>query len=357
MPMMEASKKVNPLNPALYNLLAYRFGSVRIANEGVPVRSQVIMDPIRNRPIRRMIQAGEYYCVCCPFCNDTGHKLWLNHTYGSEYDEKHGYRLNTGLAICYKNNCLSVPGRYKQLEDLVFGIGRKLIKKMVIREVAGDIVPRTIEPPGKILGFDSLPSYHPAAEYLTARGFDPLHLSAELRVGVCTEPRDDRFRMRRGRIYIPVMFNRQLAGWQARAVGENSKPKYYNSPGMQKSHLLYNYDAALDMPAVVVVEGVPSVWRIGRAGVCLFGKTLSSWQCNTIATSWTGKPVFLMLDHDAQSEIDSGVTELYRHGVNVVPVLLPDERDPADYSREELRQILKSAADAVDVKVDMSFMD
>jgi DNA primase len=134
-------------------------------------------------------------------------------------------------------------------------------------------------------------------------------------------------------------------------------PKYYNSPGMQKSQVLYNYDRALDMPAVVVVEGVPSVWRIGRAAVCLFGKTLSAWQCNTLSTAWSGKPVFFMLDNDAQIEIDSAVTELCRHGVNVVPVILPDSRDPADYSRAELRDILRAAAEAVEVKVDMSFMD
>lgn len=357
MPMATAPRKINPLNPTLYELLEYKFGSVRIANEGLPAQVQVVMDPIRRRPMKRAAQWGEYYCVCCPFCNDQGHKLWINHTYGRDYDETTGRRTDTHLAVCYKNSCLEVPGRAQQLEDIVFGAGRRMIKKMVVRQVAGDIVRRRIEPPGKILGFDSLPDYHPAAEYLSSRGFDPLQLTADFKVGVCTEYSDDRYRLMKGRIYIPVTFNYELAGWQGRVVGDAGMPKYYNSPGMQKSQVLYNYDAALEMPAVVVVEGVPSVWRIGRAAVCLFGKTMSAWQSNTITTAWSGKPVFLMLDNDAQKEIDSAVTELCRHGVNVVPVILPDARDPADYSRAELRDILGAAADAVEVKVDMSFMD
>lgn len=357
MPMAEVPQRINPLNPVLYSLLEHKFGSVRIANAGVPARVQKVMDPIRRRPTSRAAQWGEYYCVCCPFCNDEGHKLWVNHTYGQDVDPDTGRRTGTYTAICYKNNCLETPGRSGQFEDIVFGAGRKMIKTMVVRQVTGDIVRRNTEPPGKIVGFDSLPAYHPAAEYLAGRGFDPLRLTTDFRVGVCTEPQYDRFYLMKGRIYIPVMFNRQLVGWQGRVVGDSGKPKYYNSPGMQKSQVLYNYDAAVEMPAVVVVEGVPSVWRIGRAAVCLFGKTISAWQCNTIATAWSGKPVFLMLDSDAQEEIDSGVTELCRHGVNVVPVILPDTRDPADYSRSDLKQILRSAADAVEVRVDLSFMD
>lgn len=357
MPMAEAPKKVNPLNPVLYSLLEHKFGVVRIANEGIPARVQMIFDPIRQRPMSRAAQWGEYYTVCCPFCNDYGHRLWINHTYGKEYDERTGRRTDTQLAICYKNGCLKEPGRYQQLEDIVFGAGRKMIKTEVVRAVAGDTDLRTIVPPGTIRDFNELPDYHAAAEYLVRRGFNPVELTDTFGVGVCTEVTNARFKLVQGRIYIPVFFNKQLVGWQARAVGEEKKPKYYNSPGMQKSRVLYNYDVAVDMPAVVVVEGVPAVWRLGRAAVCLFGKTMSVWQCNTISTAWSGKPVFLMLDNDAQQEIDSGVTELYRHGVNVVPVLLPDSRDPADYSRPELKQILKSAADAVSVEVDLSFMD
>lgn len=358
MAMVETPKKVEPLNPVLYSLLQHKFGEVRVANQGIPARTETVFDPVRRKKVKRAAQWGEYYCISCPFCNDCGNKLWVNHTYGVELDETTGRRTDTHLATCYKNDCLKKDsGRYVQLEDMIFGDSRRFLKKLAVRPVVGEFISRVMEPPGTIVAFRDMPDYHPATEYVVGRGFDPQRLTDEFSVGICTEPNNSRFELMRGRIYIPVTFNRQLVGWQGRTVRDGQKPKYYNSPGMQKSHVLYNYDRASSMPAVVVVEGVPSVWRIGRAGVCIFGKTLSAWQCNTIATTWTGKPVFFMLDNDAQQEIDSGVTELCRHGVNVVPVILPDARDPADYTRDELRQLLKDAADAVSVDVDMTFMD
>jgi hypothetical protein len=42
--------------------------------------------------------------------------------------------------------------------------------------------------------------------------------------------------------------------------------------------------------------------------------------------------------------------------MNVVPVILPDARDPADYTRPELFTMLSAAADAVEVKADLSFL-
>lgn len=355
MTMTSVPRKIEPLNPVLYGILQHKFGVVRVANPGAPAQIETVMDPVRGRSMKRAISWGEYYTVCCPFCNDVNFKLWVNHTYGASYNEKTGHRTDTHLACCYKHDCLKAPGRYEQFEDLVFGDGRRLIKDMVIRYAAPVVTQLAVEPPGKLAALSTLPDYHPAIEYLVGRGFDPAALEQDFGVAVCVEPKE-RLRIMRGRLYIPVHFNRQLVGWQGRATDEHKLPKYYNVPGMQKSQMLYNYDTALKQPAVVVVEGVPSVWRIGAAAVCIFGKTLSAWQCNTLATMWAGKPVFYMLDADAAKEIEIGVTHLCQHGANVIPVILPDERDPADYSSEELRTILAEAADAINVTVDVSFI-
>jgi hypothetical protein len=258
--------------------------------------------------------------------------------------------------VCYNENCLDKPGRLEQLEDLIFGAGRRFQLRTPIRSVPTEVAHITVEPPGDILPLDSLPEYHPAVEYLASRGFSDVHeLANTFRIGVCVNPRLDKYRLMHGRIYIPVFFNGQLIGWQGRIVGESkTAPKYYN--GLRKSQALYNYDVAARQPVVVVVEGVPSVWRLGLAGVCIFGKTLSAWQCNTIATTWANKPVFVVLDHDAQSELEHVVTQLCARNVNVVPVILPDARDPADYSRPELFSMLSDAADAVGVTADLSFL-
>lgn len=357
MAVMSAPTKADPLNPVLYGLLERKFGVVRLANAGVPAVVESYRDPITGKSVTRALQSGEYYAVCCPFCNDVGHKLWINHQYGLEYDSKTGRRTNTYLACCYKNECLRQPGRLEQLEDLVFGAGKRLFKTMTIRHAEPDARLKEVAPPGTIVPLTDLADDHPAVTYVRSRQFDPATLSADFAVGVCTETSASRFRLMQGRLYIPVTFNRKLVGWQGRVTNERRLPKYYNMPGMQKSHAVYNYDRAAPMPAVIVVEGVPSVWRIGAAGVCIFGKSLSAWQSNTIATTWAGKPIFLMLDADAGDELEAGAAQLCRHSEHVVPVVLPDSRDPADYTRPELQHMLAAAARDVGVAADLSFLE
>lgn len=349
--------RVEPLNPLLYSLLEHRFGEVRIANEGVPAQVQSFQDPLNPRRKVKRGTWGEYYRISCPFCNDCDHKLWVNHTYGADVDTNTGRRTDTHLARCYKNACLDKPGKLEQFEDLVFGAHKRMMPKMVIRATTYEAGPKATDSAGVVVPLTELPDYHPAVEYLVGRGFDIKELTDAFEIGVCTEPSSVRYSLMRGRIYIPIYFNRQLVGWQGRVVGNTAYgSKYYNAPGTPKSQLLYNYDTAVKQPVVVVVEGVPSVWRLGAAAVCIFGKTMSAWQQMTVTTAWAGKPVFIMLDHDAQTELENTVHLLCQRGVNVVPVFLPDARDPADYSRPELLEILSSAASAVDVQADLSFL-
>jgi hypothetical protein len=347
-------KNANPLNPLLFSMLEHRFGEVRIANEGVPAMIKSLKDPLNPGRILRSGSWGEYYCICCPFCNDDRHKLWVNHLYGAELDPKTGRRKDTYLATCYKNNCLNDHGKREQFEDMVFGLNKRRLPKMHIKHV--EVAARTaVDDVGETVSLTELPEHHPAIEYLRERSFEPAELAEQFGVGVCLNPSQDRYRIMRGRIYIPITFNGKLVGWQGRAVGNADKTvKYYNAPGTPKSQLLYNYDQAINEPIVIVVEGVPSVWRLGKAAVCIFGKTLSWWQQNTLVTGWTGKPVFVMFDNDAAAETEKAVHLLTERGANVVPVFLPDNRDPADYTRAELFEILSSAASAVGVSADLS---
>lgn len=346
---------VNPLNPTLYALLEHKFGEVRIANAGTSARIQRFEDPRTGKIVTRPHCWGEYYCVCCPFCRETNFKLWINHLYGATCNPKTGRRNDTYLAHCYRNHCLEVEGRASQLEDLIFGPGTPIRRNMVIRQGVLPDLNATLDLPGTILPLETLPDHHPAIEYLTGRGFDVRELSEVFRVGVCVDA-VPRYRIMNGRIFIPAYFNNKLMTWQGRLPRDANKGeiKYYTQG--HKSRALYNYDVAAKEELVVLVEGAPSVWRIGKAGVCLFGKTLSHWQENTIATTWAGKPVFVMLDCDAQKELEQAVMQLCQHNLKVVPVILPDARDPADYSRADLFDILSGAAAAVGVTADLSFL-
>lgn len=341
MTMMASSESAaDPLNPTLYSLLQRKFGDIKIANEGCSAHVQNYPDPFH--PGRFITQAdtwGEYYCVNCPFCKDTRQRLWVNHLYGSEYDKNR--RLYTHLANCYNEGCLSKPGRREQLEDLVFGYGKPIMTRVPIKAGTAEYAHRATEPPGEVVPVDQLYDGHPARDYLVSRGFDPAELAKDFHIGLVTKAASDRLRITQNRLYIPILFNSRLVGWQARAVGDNANgPKYFNGPGTSKSKMLYNYDQAARQPYLVVVEGVPSVWRLGAAAVALFGKTMSLWQQTTIATTWAGKPVFVMLDADAQQEMTETVKALTKRAVQVVPVYLPDKRDPADYPREEIISLI-----------------
>jgi hypothetical protein len=332
-------RAIDPLNSVLYAQLEHKFGSISIANEGVNAHIQRFADPLRpGKVVENTLTWGEFYCVNCPFCADNRRRLWINHLYGSEYE--HQRRKYTHLAVCYNENCTHAAGRLAQLETIVFGPGRPLFRRVQIKAATAEFVQTAVEPPGEICALGGLPEFHPAVRYVLGRKFDPIMLARDFNIGVCTFVEHKRYRPMLNRLYIPIVTNNELVGWQGRAVTDDAAPKYFNAPGTSKSRMLYNLDTARTQPYVVVVEGVPSVWRIGAAAVCLFGKTMSLYQQTTIATTWGRKPVILMLDRDAKPEMEQGIAGLKTRGMDVRPVFLPDERDPADYSTPEIQAII-----------------
>lgn len=336
----------NPRNPILYDLLIKRFGTVKIANEGCPAYYQRTPDPFNpGRTIQQAADWGEYYCVRCPFCNDHRPRLWINHLYASEV--AYGKRQFTQLAVCYNESCMSVPGRLEQLEQIIFGIGQHMRpRNLPIKTTSEAYVPKPVTPPGVIVPLRELPADHEARVYLQSRRFNPDALSDSFGIGVVAELAEGVSASTLGRLYIPVRQDDELVGWQCRGLRPEHKPKYLNAPTMHKSKLLYNYDMAKNQPFVIVVEGVPSVWRLGAAAVCLFGKSMSFAQQNLLIRTWQNKPVFLLLDNDAQLEMEQAATVLRRKLTKVVTIALPDARDPADYSFEEITDIVFARAEA-----------
>lgn len=336
----------DPLNPELYRLLVKKFGTVKISSEGCHAQYQRMPDPFHpGRTIEQAAFWGEYYCVRCPFCNDHRPRLWINHLYASEI--KNGRREFTRLAVCYNNQCMSVPGRKEQLEQIIFGLGAHLRPRALsVKTVTEPFEPKPVAPPGTIVPLRELPDDHIAREYLISRRFDPDKLTDQFNIGFVADVADDVSAAHAGRLYIPVMQNAELVGWQCRGLTPDAVPKYLNARAMRKSTILYNYDTAKNQPFVIVVEGVPSVWRLGAAAVCMFGKSMSMAQHNLIVRTWHQKPVFLLLDNDAQVEMEQAAALLRKTVKTVIPVPLPDARDPADYSFDEITNIVFARAEA-----------
>lgn len=330
---------MTPLCPTLYTKLQERFHTVMIANEGEAFQAYPTTDLRTGRPRTELITSGEQYRVSCPRCGDTRHRLYLGHRWAD-------YRW---LVYCHNADCYADAAWRDQLYSYVFHT-RRPVSAPARRGSGCPTRALARRLPGAVIPLDALPPGHPAVAYLTGRGFDPAELSRLYKIGFC-ETADAGHRSAQGRVIVPIEANGALVGWQARYVGDLDwkacgVPKYLTTRGMSVKSTLYNYDHARRGPRVVLVEGVTDVWAVGAAGVALFGKSISFAQSRTLETTLGDRPLAVMLDGDAQRENDAmtrSLAGLLRGGV--VRVTLPPGRDPADFGRVELGQMVRREFD------------
>ncbi len=338
-----------PLNPLLYERLREEFGEVAISHPGVEA-SMTLTSDMNGRQRLQMITSGEYYLASCPFCNDTRKRLWVNHRWGAP-DDQTG-TSNLWLAICYNEQCLSIPGRPQELYERVYGFKNLKLRGQQIVILPGrvdDGVLTKAELPGEVIKLEDLPlSSHPCT-YLKSRGYDPHELGREFNLSYCVNALPE-YPTAHGRIVIPVMMNGDMVGWQCRYVGDvdwklAKIPKYYNKPGMAGRLMLYNYDNALKSDHVVVCEGPSDVWTMGSSAVCLMGKNASPQQLMLLSTGWEGGTIIVLLDGDAEKDSTKLYNRIQEHFRGAtIRVTLPDGKDPGDFSREMMWEFISVEA-------------
>lgn len=336
------------LNPNLHRRLELRLpGGVRhICKEGERAEVRNIVDIGSGRSYTRRLNGGEEYVCQCPFCGDTnsrGH-LYINYQYGTLDPHAGGY--NTHLATCFRRNCLSKFTNREDLERRILGDidGDATIElaeeaSSIHSKEPGILLP--VKPPGKILPINLLPPTNPAIRYLKDRNFDIQELEKLWKVGYCIAPCDFHAE---GRIYIPIMMEDILIGWQARYPGElnwkGNVKKYYNLRGMPKRLMLYNYDLAIQEPVVVITEGVTDVWRIGPPGIALLGKSLSAEHIKLIVKNWGDRVIIVLMDsNDPDASIAAAkICDLLAPHVTgkLMNIRLPNGCDPGGMDREGL---------------------
>jgi hypothetical protein len=338
-----------PLNPVLYERLNREFGSVHVANEG---DAYVATSYVNVRGQRRTdaTSYGEYYRICCPFCQDTRHRLWVNHMYGM-YEAATGAR-NTHLAICYnETGCLGHPSNRQKFEYMVYqGLGRNQRQSTNVRR--GRRVAECLsesDPPGSLIPLNMLNPGHVGLVYLEERGCNLRELNDVFHISYCEAARHD-YPMATNRLVAPIYMRGMMVGWQCRYIGEvnwsnTGIPKYYTKPRMPKRLMLYNFDMAKNYSLVVITEGITDVWAVGPQGVALLGKRLHPKQMELLVDTWRNGTVVVMLDSDASDTADTIVSDLQRTvlGDSVVPVYLPPGKDPADFDRTVLWDMIATA--------------
>lgn len=350
-PLYQIDESQYCLCPQLYLKLRDTFaGGVIIANQGEPIQmsSPWASDGRRFTSIHH---SGEYYRVNCPFCQDTRHRLWINHMYGQPDANGKPMRF---LATCYNEDCLGNFENWKRLNDAIFGMRNRNDRRQPAFALnqAEWLDPNDIRPaeaPGQLIPVSqlarSMPG-HPAVQYLCNDRRYSTHVLDHYNISFCSHAHP-RFREAQGRAVFPIIMGGQMVGWQARYLGTadwHVIPKYYGLPGMKKRLMLYNYDNAIDKPFVVVVEGPTDVHVVGDHAVAILGKNMSRYQYLRILNTWPGKPVILILDPDAREEMRSTVADMRANDVVVVEVNLPDGFDCGDYDRRTIWNIIHSQA-------------
>jgi len=356
-----------PLNPSLYEMLQQKFGDVRVSNAG----EQRLVDysPEPNHPGRlrtKVRQRGEQYAINCPCCSDSRHRCYISYQYG-ERDPRTG-SPNHHLWFCHNDQCHRDQTNRVRLQAMVtpsLAGQARARRKAAASTAAAPPAPLPIIAPEGRTPVDQLPPDHPASRYLIERGFDIGELSAVWGVCMIDSCRDTRPNAT-GRIAFPIlrpepMFSTSpstatvLAGWQARIVpgiqpAAARDAKYLSAAGMQKSAMLYGLPQATQTTGqIAVVEGPTDVWRYGSGAVALLGKDMSPTQRGLLSHYFAGRPIIVMLDGDAQAAAEKIQRELqaargHRGGdERVVIARLPEGRDPADLTREQVQSITVAA--------------
>ena len=177
-----------------------------------------------------------------------------------------------------------------------------------------------------------------AVEYLLNRGFTEQQMKYyDLRVG--------NFNQEFGRIIIPNQVYKEVYvdTYSARSfIGQ--EPKYHNPKGINKKFVVFNLHRIEKYDTIILVEGALTAIAAGYHAVASLGKTLSIEQASQIAQK-KPKRIYVNYDYGAEEESHKACELLYSliPDTPIYEVLMPDDRDAADLSKEEYAEQLNKA--------------
>lgn len=366
------------LNPLLYSRLQRYYGEVEVVSRGRAMSWHLASEPVIGgapgeiRQIRKVINPGEEYRVRCRLCHDYRPRLHINHRWGV-WDEPSRSR-NLWLANCFNENCYAEFAAQSQLFERVYAMPRGERKRIEIRE-GKEALPDElgeIAPPGMLIRLDRLAKKHPrhpALEYLNGRGFDAEKLGRLWHLAYCPH---SRYSLANNRIIIPIVYQQQMVGWQARYIGDDvdgvpfneaQVPKYWTSPGFRRRLISYNFEQACRHQTTVIVEGPADVWNVGPMATGLIGKTMSQEvrkkfiaarrriSHGIVVIALDPKPDPRDVARGKPHPIERLQAELFQ-GLQgrVVPLYLPEEYDPGSIDRTWFRTLCCEAAARVKLK-------
>jgi len=204
-----------------------------------------------------------------------------------------------------------------------------------------------------------------ALDHLRGQGFDD---QTVLEAGIASRTRRgtliDRFR---DRITFGI---RDPDGHLVAFIGrgaptaQQTSPKYLGSPTTRiyrKGEVLYGLhehsERIRDHAAAVIVEGPLDAVAVSEsadaAGMALCGTALTRQQAGLISSSVSDVVLCLDSDPAGRAAMVRTSTQLWANRTNVSAVVLPEGKDPASLSGNQLRRALRGAAPAERMVVDV----
>lgn len=344
------------LNEALYKRLKSHFGVVKVTSPGQAMVASVSDDFITGNLRLNVEQPGEYYLVCCPYCNDTRFRLYVSHMYGQK-DE--AGRVMSYAAICYNEGCLQKEENRFHFDFAMNELPGVLAKAKIKKGVVLPAEARQKTMPGRCIPVDQLPPTHPANDYLISRNLDPITLGKFYGVSYCVE---SLYTLAIKRVIVPVYMHDRLVGWQGRYLADKPKefwkktgiPKYFTCPGMDRRFILGNFDIAKKFHTGILVEGWFDVFATGPMAMCMFGNTLTSHQHRDFVAAFGRRAGVYMIDPEefGKPTTERAIRKL-REAMsgNLVVVQLPQGTDPGKLPRDYLRRYIKAKAQEQAVEI------
>jgi hypothetical protein len=267
------------------------------------------------KPYRRGWLKGD-----CPFCgreNKLGVSISRNKV-NCFICGLHDSPIKTVLEL---ENLGTVPEAWKYLGTLSsIEFKESYIKEDEIKRVGQIELPESF----RLLSFGDTVFGKAARKYIRGRGFDPKELAME-GWGYCSSGKY------MGYIIMPIYLNGVMIYYNARRYMLDG-PKYNNPDseqmGIGKSMIIYNMEALFTYKRVYMCEGLLNARTVGRKGISLGGKKISSWQLSTIIRSPVEEMV-LLLDPDAMLESTKLAMDLSVHK-KIKLVTLPTGKDVND---------------------------
>jgi len=332
---------LEPLNPVLYSALRQNFGHVKVDKAGRPMVRRI--SGITGEP--EILEKGETYRVCCPYCGDIKFKLYVNYTFGLE-DPHTGYPY-------YINTCYRCGPKTDQLKQLITWLSMRHGTAFICDADEDDFVIELKEP-GECVRLDH-PRGKPGWDYLAGRGINPQEATDLYGVTLCVDGNPDLVGGgMEGRLIFPVTFNGELVGWQARLARDPGffdrdkgfkNLRWYTMPGSWKSKYLFGYDQAKSSPVAVLVEGPTDLVRQGPPCVASLGQSMSYDQARLLRSTWDH--VVIVGDHRGEHGQEDEVQKttskvLYGEGFKSVHLVKLPDGDPGSWSRSRFGDFVRT---------------